>query len=81
MKNDQIDTFLLSADEALVNAVRSVCRKRFPKTVAALDGLSSLEWDAVRSGGLQSLSKSKLSAIEKAMRRDKFVWSSDSAKT
>jgi hypothetical protein len=52
-----------------------VCRRLFPLTVACLDKLSPLEWDAVRSGGLMSLPKKKLSEINKSMKQDRFVWS------
>jgi hypothetical protein len=75
MKNEH-ETFLQTADEALITAVRSMCRKRFPKTVAALDGLSALEWETIRAGGLLSLPAAKIKEIRAGMRADEFVWSS-----
>ena len=37
---DSIKTFLQSADIGIMSAIRSACRRKFPATVAQLDGLS-----------------------------------------
>lgn len=72
---DSIQVFLKLATLDLITAVRAACRKKFPQTVAELDALSELELDAVRAGGLLALPKSKVSAIENAMKKDEFIWS------
>ena len=73
--NEQIETFLKSADAHLIGAVRSVCRKKYPKTVKTLDGLSALELEAIRNGGLLSLPKPKLNKLRTAMTKDNFQFS------
>lgn len=73
--NEQIEIFLKSADIGIIGAVKSVCRKRYEKTVKVLDSLSELELSAVASGGLLSLPKPKISELRKAMKKDNFQWS------
>lgn len=72
--NEQIETFLKSADLSMIGAIKSVCRKRYAKTVRVLDSLSDMELNAVKRGGLLSLPKSKITELKQAMRQDKFVW-------
>lgn len=73
--NESIETFLKSADIGIIGAVKSVCRRRYEKTVRVLDSLSDLELQAVKNGGLLALPQGKLEQLRSAMKADDFVWS------
>lgn len=69
-----IEGFFTFANYDTVSAIRAVCRKRFPSVVAVLDGLSVLEWQAVKNGGLQAIADRKQKDLCAAMMKDHFVW-------
>lgn len=71
---ESIKKFLALARLDLIGAVRASCRKRFPRTVGELDGLSQAENEAIKNGGLLSLPRPKVDKLRSAMETDNFIW-------
>ena len=71
---ESIKIFLQTAKLDLMSAVQTVCKKRFPQTVKVFDELSESELTEIRSGGLLSLPKPKVSELRQAMQTDNFQW-------
>ncbi len=68
------ETFLKTANLDLIGAIQSVCRTKYENTVKTLDSLSDLKLEAVKNGGLLSLSKEKINTLRRSMKTDNFCW-------
>jgi hypothetical protein len=74
MKNE-IKTFIDVADFSLIQAVQSVCRRKFPRTVEAFDSFTASDIETIKRGGLRALSVDRLRPLTKAMKKDDFIFS------